>query len=379
MKTTTRLRALLLGSILWPAGAALAVDSGPVPLERVSMGEVGGWIVVNAQVEGRQGRWLIDTGSTQHIVSSAFAQRQGLANGATVQAQTALGPVQGAEVKLPPLQIGAHIHSRQTALRLDDLRALVGAAGEELDGILGVPLLAGVSFDLDLVRWTLSIAETLPADCPANTLALPLDTYRGLPVVTLRINEGVAQGFVLDTGNPAAVVRVAADEAAATEPGLLLADGSKLALAKQVAVGAWRRAEVPVLRLRAPGLHRALAPRISGLVGTALLDGTRWLLQLDQRRACVAPDPPSLPGGFGLTLAQRGSALFIDQVLPGGPAHAAGLRSGDAVQRWAGESPNEPLRTLWARTQGVDQVDLQMGWPARNIRLTRAHFLRRLP
>lgn len=361
------------------AGAALAADSGPVPLERLSLGEIGGWIVVDVRLNDRVGRWLIDTGSTRHIVSSAFAQRLGLATGAAVQAHTALGPVQGAEVTLPPLQIGAHTHADQTALRLDDLRALVGPAGEGLDGILGVPLLAGVSLDLDLVRWTLAITEAVPADCPANTLALPLDTYRGLPVVALRINDGPAQALLLDTGNPAAVVRITADEADTAEPGLALAGGTRLALATRVAVGAWQRADVPVVRLRAPGLQRALAPRISGLVGTALLDGTRWQLQLDQRRACVAPEAPGLPGGFGLTLVQRNGGLFIDQVLPGGPAQAAGLRSGDAVQRWAGGAPDEPLRALWARSQGLSEMELQTGAEARTVRLRRAHFLPRLP
>lgn len=379
MSALTRCRAALLCVALLHTGAGLAADSGPVPLTRLSLGEIGGWIEVGVNVNGQSGRWLIDTGSTRHIVSSAFAERHGLASRASVRADTALGPVQGAEVSLPALHIGAHIHAGQTALRLDNLGALVGAAGEGLDGILGVPLLAGVSIDLDLQRWTLAITDHLPADCPAGTLALPLGTHRGLPVMELRINEGPPEALLLDTGNPAAVVRIAADEADATEPGLALAGGARLALAPRVAVGAWQRADVPVMRLRAPGLQRALAPRIAGLAGTALLDGARWQIQLDQRRACVAPDPPGLPGGFGLTLVQSEGGLFIDSVLPGGPAQAAGLHAGDAVQRWAGGPATGALRELWARVQAQDEVELQVGPDARTLRLRRAHFLPRLP
>lgn len=375
----TRHWAALLCAALLQAGAARAADSGPVPLTRLSLGEIGGWIELAVDVNGQRGRWLIDTGSTRHIVSAAFAQRHGLAERARVRADTALGPVQGVEVALPALQIGAHKHTGQTALRLDDLGALVGPAGAGLDGILGVPLLAGVSLDLDLVGWTLAITQAVPADCPAGTLALPLGTHAGLPVLDLRIHGGPPEGLLLDTGNPAAVVRFAADEAPSTEPGLPLAGGARLALAPQVAVGAWQRADVPVLRLRAPGLQRALAPRISGLVGTALLDGTRWQLQLDQLRACVSPDAPGLPGGFGLTLVQRAGGLFIDAVLPGGPAQAAGLRTGDAVQRWAGGGVDAPLRALWARVQGQDEVELQTGPDAQTHRLRRTHFLPRLP
>jgi hypothetical protein len=364
---------------LWQTGPAQAADSGPVPLERLSLGEIGGWIVVEARVNGQSGRWLIDTGSTRHIVASAFAQRHSLVAGAAVTAHTALGPVRGAEVALPALQIGAHTHAGHTALRLDDLRALVGPAGEGLDGVLGVPLLAGAALDLDLVLWTLAITKAVPADCPAGMLALPLDTYRGLPVLALRINDGPPQALLLDTGNPAAVVRFASDAPDAAEPGLPLAGGARLALAQRVAVGAWQRTDVPVLRLHAPGLQRALAPQVVGLAGTALLDGTRWQLQLGQRRACVATDAPGLPGGFGLTLVQREGGLFIDTVLPGGPAEAAGLRAGDAVQRWAGGAPGEPLHTRWSRVQGQAEVELQAGPDSRTLRLRRSHFLPRLP
>ena len=38
-----------------------------------------------------------------------------------------------------------------------------------------------------------------------------------------------------------------------------------------------------------------------------------------------------------------------------------------------------PLRDLWARVQGLDEVELQAGPDARVLRLRRAHFLPRLP
>lgn len=369
-----------LCALLLQAGVAAAADSGPVPLTRLSLGEIGGWIELPVDTNGQRGRWLLDTGSTRHIVSRGFAQRHGLAARERVQAHTALGPVQGAEVDLPALQIGMHRLTGQTALQLDDLGALLGAAGEGIDGILGVPLLAGLTLDLDLKSGTLALSDHRPADCPAGMLALPLDTHRGLPVVELRVQGGPPEALLLDTGNPAAVVRISADEAG---PGLPLPGGGRLALASTVALGAWQRTDVPVLRLPAPGLLRALAPRIGGLAGTALLDGTRWRIELDHQRLCVdhtpGSNPVGTPGGFGLTLVQRAGGVFIDTVLPGGPAQAAGLQAGDAVQRWAGGGVDAPLRDLWARVQGQDEVELQAGPDARVLRLRRAHFLPRLP
>ena len=378
MRSCPRLCALVLAAG-FAVGAAEAVESGSVPLTRISLGEIGGWIEVSVEVNGQPGRWLIDTGSTRHLVSYAFAERHGLVSRSAVRADTAIGPVQGSEVALPVLKLGAFERSGQTALRVDDLRALVGAAGEGLDGILGEPLLGGVLLDLDLRQWTLAITDSRRGTGPGGTEALPLGKHRGLPVIDVRINDGPVESLLLDTGNPAAVVRIAADEPDASETGLTLPNGARLALARQVSAGGWRRVDVPVLRLRAAALKRALGPRIAGLAGTALLDGTHWQLDLDQQRACVEPSRLGVPGGFGLTLAQRDGGLYADVVLPGGPAQAAGLRTGDAIQRWADGPTTGPLRGLWARVQGRDVIELLVGADARPVRLKRAHFAPRLP
>lgn len=361
---------LLAGALLLAWGQARAER---VALQRLSLGDVGGWIEVVVQVEGRPARWIIDTGSTRHIVSRAFAERHALAGGASVRVETALGAVNGTEVALPTLHVGAWSQAGQTALRLDDLGGVLGPAGEGIEGILGLPLLRGNTIDLDLRDWTLAIAPggTAPsAGCPAGTEALDLGEHRGLPVVRVQIHDGPPESLVLDTGNPAAVVRIAATPSNAAAPGL--------ALASSVRAGALIRTQVPVVRINAPALHRALAPGIQGLAGTALLDGTRWWIDLDQRRACVEPRRVAVPGGFGLALVQRNAGVFIDTVLPGGPAALAGLREGDEVQHWVDGPPSGALRALWARVQGRDEIEVQVGSQARVV-LRRSHFLPALP
>jgi hypothetical protein len=359
---------------------AWAADSGRVPLTRLSLGEIGGWIEIQVSVNGEVSRWLLDTGSTRHIVSAAFAERHGLAARASARADTALGSVQGLQVNLPTLKLGEFELSSQSALRMDDLRALVGAAGEGLDGILGVPLLNGVVLDLDLRQWKLEITASQTATCPAGNAAIALELHRSLPVIQVQVNGGPAESLLLDTGNPAAVVRISGAEPSESEPGLALPGGVRLALARRVSMNGWQRIEVPVMRLNAPALQRALGSHIAGLAGTALLDGTRWQIDLNQRRACVEQGVVGMPGGFGLTLAQRHGVLYVESVLPNGPAQAAGLRPGDVIQRWVnGPTEGVSLRELWTRVSGLNEIEIVAGANAQPLRLTRTHFAPPLP
>ena len=371
--------ALALATGFGPAAGAQDTATARVPLQRLSLGEIGGWIEVVVEANGQPGRWLVDTGSTRNLVSPAFAERHALVPRAAVRADTAVGPVQGTEVALPALKLGAVERREQTALRMDDLRQLVGPAAEGLEGILGAPFLNDLALDLDLRDWTMGLAASGPAACPAGTEALPLSLHRGLPVIEVRINGQPAESLLLDTGNPAAVVRIAATGPDATAPGLALPGGARLAVAHTVAVGTLQRTQVPVVSLPAPTLRRALDARIAGLAGTALLDGTRWLIDLGQRRACVESRSQPVPGGFGLTLVQREGGLQIDSVLPGGPAEAAGLRAGEPVTHWVDGPPTGPLRALWARVQGRETIDLRVGADARAVQLRRAWFAPALP
>lgn len=348
---------------------AFQASAQPVPLQRLSLGDVGGWIEVIVQAEDRSGRWIIDTGSTRHIVSRDYAERHKLNPGARVRVETALGPVSGSEVALPDLRLGTWSHAGQSALRIDDLAAVLGPAGEGIDGILGLPLLKGHQLDLNLRDWTLGIAPasgTRAPACPDGMTNLALGEHRGLPVISVTVNGATPESLLLDTGNPAAVVRVEARSSAASAPGL--------ALATSVNIGALQRTQVPVVQLNAPALHRALAPTVQGLAGTALLDGTRWLIDLDQRRACVETLRLDVPGGFGLTLGERNGEVVVESVLPASPAALAGLREGDAVTHWVDGPPKGSLRELWGRVEGRAAIDVQVGSQARVV-LRRAHFL----
>lgn len=352
-------------------GAARA-ESGPVPLARIALGELGGWIELPATLDGQGGRWLLDTGASRNLLSSELARRLRLPTRGTVRADTPLGPVQGSEVDLPALRIGALQRGGQSALSMD-LRALFGAAAEGIDGVIGVPFLEGVQLDLDLRDDTSHWRLGGEADCPAGTGAVTLKRHRTLPVITLGTGAA-SESYVLDTGNPAGLIRVEADAADGATPGLALPGGMRLTVLPQATLGPQTRSDVPVTRLPAAALKKSFGDALRGLAGTGFIDGARWRLDLARDRLCVEPGRFATPGGFGLTLERQGAALQIGLVLPGSPAERAGLRADEIVTQWPGGTTTGPLTALWSAVRGVDEIVVGIGEPVRQVTLRRAIF-----
>lgn len=371
MKPRTHLAAVLLAAGLWSIGVARA-DSGPVPLQRIVLGELGGWIALDATVGGRSGRWLIDTGASRNFVSTTLARELGLAASGTVRADMPLGQVQGGEVTLPPLRVGDHERTGQTALVID-LERVLGAAAEGVDGVLGVPWLEAQQAELDLHRWTGRFGGARSDGCPADLDSVPLTRHRSLPVITIEGESG-GERYVLDTGNPAGLIRIDAVPPAANAPGLVLPGDMRLTVRPETRLGPQRRTDVPVTRLTAPAVRRALGDAASGLAGTASLDGARWVIDLTGNRLCVQPGRFATPGGFGLVPERAGELLRVQLVLPGSPAAQAGLRAGDRISGWAGLPATSPLAALWQAVQGREELTLAVGEPAREVTLRRAIF-----
>lgn len=369
------LAAMLAGALTAPAAAR--ADSGTVPLQRIALGELGGWIALDATVGERSGRWLIDTGASRNFVSTALARELGLAGSGTVRADMPLGQVQGGEVTLPALRVGDDERTGQTALVID-LERVLGAAAEGIAGVLGVPWFEARQVELDLHRWTGRFGSTRSDGCPADLASVPLTRHRSLPVITLG-GEAGGERYVLDTGNPAGLIRIDAVPPAANEPGLVLPGDMRLTVRPLATLGPQQRAEVPVTRLTSPAVRRALGDAARGLAGTAFMDGARWVLDLDRDRLCVQPGRFETPGGFGLVPERAGELLRVQLVLPGSPAEQAGLRAGELITSWAGLPATSPLATLWQAVQGREELTLAVGEPARPVRLRRAIFAPRAP
>lgn len=373
MKLCSLLLACLAATAPCGAHDAQAARSGPVPLKRLAVGELGGWMEIELTVGGHAGRWLLDSGASRNLVSPDLARRLGLSSSARpVRADTPRGQLQGVEVELPPLRVGEAEHHGQRALVIAP-QALLGVAAAGVDGVLGVPWLEEVRAGLDLRDWSAEFVAGTTADCPDGLAAVALDRYRRLPVITL--DTGMRhERYLLDTGSPAGLIRVEADAPVPSTPGLALPGDMRLTVVREAALGPHRRTDVPVTRVASAPLSRAFGGAVRGLAGMAFLDGARWQLDLGRDRLCVELGSFATPGGFGLLPHREGAELRVQSVLPDSPAQHAGLKAGDTIVRWAGLPASRPLVDLWQALQGKEELRLTAGEPAREVTLRRSIF-----
>ena len=173
----------LLACVALPLQAA--GEPGVLPLERVRNGDIGGLLMVEASVGGVRGHWLLDTGSSEHLIAADLADRLGLQGGAGVTLRTPVGAQRGRRVTLPDLRLGDTTQSALPAVRVD-LQPLVGALGVAIDGVLGAPLLAGRMLRLDLAQQTLALSPAPPRPaCREPAQRVELDSHRGMPLIRL--------------------------------------------------------------------------------------------------------------------------------------------------------------------------------------------------
>jgi hypothetical protein len=378
------MNALLALVLALLCAAARGADSGALPLERLHNGDLGGLLAVEATLGGERGRWLLDTGSSEHLIAARLADRLGLAEGESVTLRTPLGRQRGRRVALPRLQLGAWSREALPAVRVD-LAPLVGTLGIDIDGVLGAPLLVGRVLRIDLAQQTLDVRDGTDAPCASPARRVALDSHRGVPLLAIDSAAGRGQLHLFDTGNPAALVRLAtADDAgdvglAIDVPGA--AAPMRLSLLPEVRVGALLREQVPLARLPGTVLREALPASIVGSAGVALFDGAVLSLDLDARRLCIdaLPAVAALPGGFGLLLAQGPLGVRVSGVLPGSPAALAGLQASDEIETLDGRAAPHRLPALWQAIAEARELDLEVRRAGASLRvhLARAWFLPR--
>jgi len=382
--------------------AGLAVASGVLlspqrahsqssaPLHRRHTGDIGTLALVDATLDGRTLRMMVDSGASSTLLAPESAREFGLAVIERVRVATLGGVQQVDRVRLGPLRIGDAELAAGTALVLD-LRAVLGPALAGVDGLIGMPAWRERPVAFDFVQRRLLMGDDAVARLQ-DAAPWPLHTESGLPVIELRLGDRAPAPFLFDTGNAGALVVFAAH---ATR---LLAEGpmlprltvhelggdvtAQLALIERIESAGFAAHDVPVA-FESGARARRGGPfdRLAGSFGMALLRHSIVLLDVPAARWRTAPAAvPPLPGGFGLALAD--SPLRIGAVIDGGPAAAAGLRPGDRLLNVDGRSVEQrPAHEVWQALEGVDSAafEWQRGTAAaRQTVLRRERFFPRL-
>ena len=162
----------------------------------------GLWTVaVTLDQEKRLLTFVVNTGSARSVVSRAAAMRAGLPIVDGARLDTPAGTVDAGETVVPRLVMG-----RTTAIRQRLLVANAAGLGRvvQVDGILGMDLLAARDVVLDFDRGLLTLADSAPGPSAAG-VSLPMRWAGGRVVLDARI-DGRERALVLDTGAQTLVV-----------------------------------------------------------------------------------------------------------------------------------------------------------------------------
>jgi hypothetical protein len=381
-----RRHALLATLGAFGSGAAWPAAAG-APLELLRTADIGGWPVLRATIGAREAAWIVDTGASTHAVDARWVASLQLEELAPARLTTITGSRTVRRRLLPAWQAGALDWPASPAVEIDlgPYEALTGVA---IGGILGLPLWAGGALVLDLAGRRMASMQAASLDA---AVTVPLAFDGGLPVVQLAMGTRAPEPFLLDSGNPGALVvfarRAAELLAQAALPRLRVQEpGGSVevahALLDTLQFAGRRLEQVPLaLEIGARARRGAHFDRLSGSLGMALFeDGA---LALDPRAGVLhmrlAPMP--LPGGFGFTLRARRGAAQVQAVIDGGPAARAGIAPEDALLALDGAPiADASPADVWSRLRAREQVRLrwQRGGRAQEAQLARERFFPRL-
>ncbi len=326
----TRPRPTVHRTVLPPRPAPLVL-----PAEIVG----GHFFVVTQWDDHGPWRFMVDTGSTATLVSPEFARRyatdEPAADMPAVRVRSADGgSTQLPGVRLPAIVLGTARFENVTAL-IYDCGELSGQFGRKIDGILGFPLFRETVLALDYPRAGLQLLPAAAAP-PLAGEVWPMIGDRSRPVIPTRLG-GRTLNVLLDSGadgmlhlNPA---ELEPGYAVPPRPGVTVGTltGDRLQeigrLADDLGVGGALFTR-PVVEL---------TDQPSSLGSDVL---RQFRLTFDQEHGRVGFERD--PGASGAVVPVRSAGLSFRRypaywrvvgVVPGSPADAAGIETGDLVIR----------------------------------------------
>jgi len=388
----TRRHAVL--GLLGAAAGSRVHASAPARLELLPTGDIGVMLAARVTLGTAPALFVLDSGATTHLIDPQLGMQLALATESSAMVSLPGGRTRVRQVTFPALRFGADAGPTfvaQRALEID-LAALRQATGEDIRGLLGMPLWSQRPTTFDYARAELRFDEPVPA-ADAGTFDLPLQSDGGLPTVGASLGTGVEGRFLFDTGNAGAAILFAhfaqglAKDLALPEVTVQELGGpvaARYARSRRTTIGGFSRAEVPLaLELGAAARRGGHFDRLAGSLGNALFDGgSVWLDVRGGRLVARHPAPGSaIPGGFGFMPLVQSGGLVIGSVFDGGPAAIAGLKPGDRIVGIDAAPAPDSAAKCWRllRGRGETALLLDRGGVPVQATLRRASFFPALP
>ncbi|MEI9991864.1 MAG: aspartyl protease family protein [Rhizomicrobium sp.] len=214
---------------------------------------------------------------------------------------------------------------------------------QRFDGIVGQAVLRRYVVDIDFARRRLRLIEPKDYRGPAGAIAIPF-AAGAAPAVRATV-AGVRGRFVVDTGEPFSLTlfgpfwrahqlddKLGPGVEALTGYG---AGGPVKGIVVRVPQFGFGKASAKALvaRLSLQTSGGFTDPKIAGGIGTGLLRHFRTIIDYPHGRLLLVPlkSEPDRFDRAGLWLGRHGAQFAALDVIAGGPADIAGLRTGDIV------------------------------------------------
>ncbi|WP_257389082.1 aspartyl protease family protein [Tahibacter caeni] len=346
-------------------GARIAAADGRT---RIPFRLVRDHIHVEAQVDGKPVRMLVDTGGV-NILLPAAARRLGLSSEGKLNARgTGEASPDVALTRAGSLHLGG-VTFDQPLFYVIDFGRLPDVEGEDFDGVIGYELFQRFGVTIDYVGRELLLSRPDVFAPPAGAKAVPFTLAERIPIVQGRI-DGRDARIAVDTGSGAAIDL---HSPFVRDNGLKERYGARFEQVSGWGVGgpmrAWpvRLGELElggfVLGDVAASLYTGdkgafASPDVDANLGGRVLGRFTVAFDYAAKRMYLAPNAnfgqPFGADRSGLALLRDGKALSVYEVAAGSPAATAGLAAGDRIVRLAGEPVETRSLTQWRDRLAAD-------------------------
>lgn len=330
-------------------GSARITDASGIT--RIPFRLVRDHIHIQADVDGKPVKMLVDTGGV-NILLPAAVQRLGLKSEGQLSAR-GVG-TQSAQVALARagrLRLGGVVFEKPL-FYIIDFGKLPDVEGEDFDGVIGYELFQRFGVTIDYAAGEMILATREKFTPPAGARAVPFTLAERIPLVQGRI-DGQPARISVDTGSGAALDLHSPFVA---KHGLKQRYAPSFEQISGWGVGgpmrSWpvRLGELELGGFALPAVAASLytgdkgafaSPTVDANLGGRVLGRFTVAFDYAAKVMYLAPNAsygdPFRSDRSGLLLLRDGSVLQAFDVLAGGPAAAAGLRSGDRITAIGGE------------------------------------------